>query len=85
MAQNVLLYLLCCSFTAYTAVVSAENNPLNITTSTLGQIAIYPTLSAPAHVISLAESTLGAEISAPIKELPINVGQAVKKGDVLFK
>ena len=85
MAQNVLLCLLCWSFTAYAAVVSAENSPLNITTSTLGQIAIYPTLSAPAHVISLAESTLGAEISAPIREMPVNVGQTVKKGDVLVR
>ncbi|MBL4762099.1 MAG: efflux RND transporter periplasmic adaptor subunit [Gammaproteobacteria bacterium] len=83
--RNTLLSLLCWSLMPTTAVVSAADKPLNITTSTLAEIAIYPTLSAPANVISLAESTLGAEISAPIKELPVNVGQAVHKGDVLVR
>lgn len=83
--RNALFSLLCWSLISYAAVASAADKPLNITTSTLADIAIYPTLSAPANVISLAESTLGAEISAPIRELPVHVGQTVNKGDTLVR
>lgn len=49
----------------------------------LADIAVYPTRSAQAQVVSLNESQVAAEISAIIKRLPPEPGQTLAKGAVL--
>lgn len=49
----------------------------------LSEIAVYPTRSAQAQVVSLNESQVAAEISAPILRLPPEPGQILSKGAVL--
>ena len=49
----------------------------------LADIAVYPTRSAQAQVVSLNESQVAAEISAIIQRLPPEPGQTLAKGAVL--
>ena len=49
-------------------------------TKPLADIAVYPTRSAQAQVVSLNESQVAAEIAAPIKRLPPEPGQTLAKG-----
>ena len=49
----------------------------------LKSIAIYPQYKAPATVVALNDSELSAEISAIVESIPVDVGQQVKKGDLL--
>ncbi|WP_455200349.1 efflux RND transporter periplasmic adaptor subunit [Kaarinaea lacus] len=49
----------------------------------LKSIAIYPQYKAPATVVALNDSELSAEISAIVESVPVEVGQQVKKGDLL--
>lgn len=49
----------------------------------LAEIAVYPTRSAQAQVVSLNESQVAAEISATIRRLPPEPGQTLAKGAVL--
>jgi membrane fusion protein, multidrug efflux system len=51
----------------------------------LSTIAIFPQLRAPATVISNNDSRISAEISARIMDLPVKVGDTVKKGDVIAR
>lgn len=56
-----------------------------VTVQPLGDLAVFPEMSAPATVESPNDSNLGAEITAVIAEIPVSVGQAVKAGDVLVR
>lgn len=49
----------------------------------LSEIAVHPTRSAQAQVVSLNESQVAAEITAPILHLPPEPGQTLSKGAVL--
>jgi len=49
----------------------------------LAKVAIYPTRTAQAQVVSLNESQVAAEITAPILRLPPEPGQILAKGAVL--
>ncbi len=51
----------------------------------LGGIAIYPERSAPAQSLPENESKLSAEVSARILALPYDVGQTIRKGDVVAR
>ena len=62
---------------------SAE--PIPVTTQTLAELAIYPQYRAPASVVSDNDSRISAEVSAPIIDIPVRVGDVVKKGDVLVR
>ncbi len=56
-----------------------------IGTRPLRELAIYPERSAPAQSLPANESKLSAEISARILTLPYDVGQIVRKGDVVAR
>jgi RND family efflux transporter MFP subunit len=52
---------------------------------TLAQLALYPQARAVAQIVPDNESRIAAEVSARIESIPVRVGQAVRKGDVLVK
>jgi RND family efflux transporter MFP subunit len=54
-------------------------------TRVLRDIAIYPERSAPAQSLPANESKLSAEVTARILTLPYDVGQTVRKGDVVAR
>jgi RND family efflux transporter MFP subunit len=56
-----------------------------IGTRVLRDLAIYPERSAPAQSLAANESKLSAEVSARILALPYDVGQTVRKGDVVAR
>lgn len=49
------------------------------------EIALYPQRSAPATVATLNDSRLSAQIRARIDTIPVQVGDSVKKGQVLIR
>jgi len=53
------------------------------TVKTLERLAIYPESRTVAQVVPDNESRIAAEVSARIDEIPVRLGQAVRKGDVL--
>ena len=56
-----------------------------IGTRPLRDLALYPERSAPAQSLAANESKLSAEVSARILELPYDVGQTLRKGDVVAR
>jgi RND family efflux transporter MFP subunit len=56
-----------------------------IGTQALREIAIYPERSAPAQSLPANESKLSSEVSARILALPYDVGQTVRKGEVVVR
>lgn len=60
-------------------------DPIPVTVKPLSELAIYPQLEAPATVVSINRSRLSAEIRALVTEIPVQVGDAAKKGDVLVR
>jgi len=56
-----------------------------IGTLALRELAIYPERSAPGQSLPANESKLSAEVSARILALPYDVGQTVRKGDVVAR
>lgn len=54
-----------------------------IEADTLQSIAIYPEYKAPATVVTLNDSQISAELAAVVDTIAVEVGQLVKKGDLL--
>jgi RND family efflux transporter MFP subunit len=65
--------------------VSAHANTIEVSIIKLNEVAVYPTKSAFASVITLNNSKLSAEVSAKIKSIKAEVGQVVNKGDILIQ
>ena len=55
------------------------------TVKPLSDLAIYPEARAVAQVVPDNESRIAAEVSARIQDIPVRVGQTVRKGDVLVR
>ncbi|MFN3884758.1 MAG: efflux RND transporter periplasmic adaptor subunit [Rhodocyclaceae bacterium] len=55
------------------------------TLKTVAELAIYPERSAPATVVGKHEARLSAEVAAPILAMPVDVGQTVRKGEVVVR
>lgn len=62
-----------------------EKSAIPVTTQSIEQLILYPTQDAPAQSISLNNSFLSTEVSGIVMEIPVKVGQLVKKGDVLIR
>jgi RND family efflux transporter MFP subunit len=58
---------------------------ISVTTRPFSEISIYPQRNAFATVISLNNSRISAEVSARIIEIPVEVGQVVRKGATLAR
>ncbi|WP_455366843.1 efflux RND transporter periplasmic adaptor subunit [Kaarinaea lacus] len=66
------------------SVVSAASvNSKSVEAKNLESIAVYPQYNAPATVVALNDSELSAEINAIVESIPVEVGQQVKKGELL--
>jgi RND family efflux transporter MFP subunit len=52
---------------------------------TVAEVAIHPERSAPAAVVGKNEARLSAEVAATIQALPVDVGQTVKRGEVVAR
>ena len=59
--------------------------PVPVKTLALEQALIYPEISAPATVVSLGNSRIGAELNARIQAIPVRVGDIVEPGGVLVR
>lgn len=62
---------------------AADAAKKKVEASSLKKLAIYPQYRAPAAVVSLNNSQLSAEVTAVIKNVAVEVGQVVKKGELL--
>jgi len=60
-----------------------DSNPISVTTHPINALTIFPKFEAPATTISLNDAIISAEISGIILQLPLQVGDKVKKGDPL--
>lgn len=67
------------------ASVSAWSAGPAYSVKTLEQLAVYPESRAVAQVVADNESRIAAEVTARIQQIPVRLGQAVRKGDVLVK
>lgn len=56
-----------------------------VTTQSFAEVGIYPQRNAFATVISLNNSRISAEVTARIVEIPVEVGQIVRKGATLAR
>ncbi len=63
--------------------VGAQTVP--VTTQSFADVGIYPQRNAFATVISLNNSRISAEVTARIVEIPVEVGQVVRKGATLAR
>lgn len=68
---------------ASTAQAQDGTEPVLVRTQPLSAVAVYPQRSVPATVVSLNDSQISAEISAPIAQVHVLVGDVVSQGDVL--
>ena len=64
-------------------ILAAGDSATTVEAETLKAIAIYPQYKAPATVIALNDSQLSAEVNAVVESIAVEVGQVVKKGDLL--
>ena len=71
-----------CSFHSY---VHAETEMLSVTVSPFKDLAIYPTATVAAEVVSLNDSRISAEVSGVIQGIPVSVGDVVEKGSELVR
>jgi len=63
----------------------AVEAPITVQAVALQQLAINPETSAPATVVSLSDSRIGAELNAQIQAIPVRVGDVVESGGVLAR
>jgi len=60
-------------------------DPVPVVSEPFSTLAIYPSRSAPATVVSDNDSRISAEISARILDIPVRVGDRVKQGALLVR
>lgn len=64
---------------------ASADGPVPVQTQALSNLAIYPESAAPAAVLSLNDTPITAQVDAPVLEVAVRVGDAVKAGAVLVK
>ncbi|MEZ5584318.1 MAG: efflux RND transporter periplasmic adaptor subunit [Candidatus Competibacteraceae bacterium] len=63
----------------------AAAQPVTVQAVALQQLAIHPETSAPATVVSLSDSRIGAELNAQVQDIPVRVGDVIEAGGVLAR
>jgi membrane fusion protein, multidrug efflux system len=63
----------------------ARAQAVSVTTRPFSELATYPRREAFAAVVSLNDSRIAAEVTARIVEIPVEVGQVVRKGATLAR
>lgn len=56
-----------------------------VTTKPISEIAIFPVGDAPATTVSLNNAFVSAEVTGPIIDIPVKVGDEVEKGTTIVK
>jgi RND family efflux transporter MFP subunit len=79
-----LSYLLMC-FALSLPIPGLADEPIPVQTQLLSELALYPESTAPAHVISLNDAAIAAQVAGQVTEVPVRVGDQVKAGAVLVK
>ncbi|MBF0418466.1 MAG: efflux RND transporter periplasmic adaptor subunit [Magnetococcales bacterium] len=59
--------------------------PLQITTKPLEAVVIHPREEAPAETRALLDGLITAQVNGTVVELPVQVGDAVKSGDLVVR
>ena len=75
------------AFIIFSSTVQADDiktEITHITVKTLSDIALNKEQSIPANVLSLNKPMLSAQISAKVEKINVDIGDNVKKGDVLI-
>jgi len=89
--KNAISILLALFFSTYLIVVNGAEPEMEVTPAhpvsmtLLDEILFYPSREAPATVVSLNNSLISAEISGEIIELLVQIGDEIKKDEVLAK
>lgn len=65
--------------------VAANGQGVSVSVSTVGQVAYFPQMSAPAAALSLNDVTLSAQIQSTVTDIPVMVADVVDRGDVLVR
>ncbi|MCP5424559.1 MAG: efflux RND transporter periplasmic adaptor subunit [Gammaproteobacteria bacterium] len=66
-------------------VLAAAQTPASVRVTPLREVLVEPEISAPATVVSLGDSRIGAELNARIREIPVRVGDIVQPGHILAR
>lgn len=69
----------------FIAIASGNTEPAKITVKPLKSLLLKSKHSAPAHIVSLNQSPLSAQLSAEVKKIKVDIGDNVKKGSVLVE
>jgi len=83
LARPINLFIVHLLLASNSALAETHSTPVPVRVVKFSELAMPIKKSAPAIVISLNDSTISAEISAPIAEIHHNVGEAVDKNSVL--
>ena len=79
------LLVVCLLLAVLPVVHAASGQAIVVEASPLRDIAIYPQYKAPATVVTLNDSQLSAEVKAVVATVSVEVGQVVRKGEVLVR
>ncbi|MBF0191462.1 MAG: efflux RND transporter periplasmic adaptor subunit [Magnetococcales bacterium] len=69
----------------FAATTARADEPIPVSTRSLEAVLIHPREEAPAEVRSLNDGLITAQVTATIVELPVQVGETVKRGDALVR
>ncbi|MBK8815589.1 MAG: efflux RND transporter periplasmic adaptor subunit [Methylococcaceae bacterium] len=76
-------WLLACN--SVFCLLAQADEPTPVQTQLLSELALYPEATAPAHVVSLNDAAIAAQVAGQVAEVPVRVGDQVKAGAVLVK
>ena len=84
--QCVLYAFISILVSVFSVAYSNTEQPIaTITVKPLNSLLLATEHSAPAHIISLNQSQLSAQLSAEVKKIKVDIGDNVKKGSVLVE
>ena len=63
----------------------AESTATRVTVQNLADLAIYPSIEIPASAVSMNDSKISSEVKATVKNIPVLVGDTVKRGKILVE
>lgn len=74
-----------CWLAAGWAVAAEETPPVPVTTAPLAELQFHPAYSAPATVLALNDSAIGAETAGSVQAIPVRVGDEAEAGTLLVQ
>ncbi len=84
-AKSVILTCFCATLLFATNTISAEQNPITVTTTPIGELLYLPLNSAPATTFSLNESRVSPQTPGFITQISVRVGDRINRGELLAK